>query len=119
MKAVMKAISNCWIATDGSHAGPAGEQEQSVFLRWELNFLSRKFCEKVFYCFDRQHGRLVTWKPFHLITNKSNGPCQRTLGVFVSLYMKYLPDFKDLTSVFFSSQKKEAVNNVVVKMRKL
>ena len=36
-------------------------KEKSISLLWELNSIFKLILREKFYCFDPQHGRLVTW----------------------------------------------------------
>ena len=49
----------CWCAHDVT-AAMLVVKNKSISLLWDVNFNSCKFFEKI-YCFDLQHGRLLTW----------------------------------------------------------
>ena len=36
-------------------------KNKSISLRWEMNSILMQIQQKNFFCFDHQHGRLVTW----------------------------------------------------------
>ena len=50
----------CWFERDVT-AAMLVVKNKSITLLWELTLFSCKFFEEIFFCFDPQHGRLVTW----------------------------------------------------------
>ena len=56
----MSIFYYCWFARDVT-AAMLVVKNKSITLLWELTLFSCKFFEEIFFCFDPQHGRLVTW----------------------------------------------------------
>ena len=52
-------VNNCWFARDVT-AAMLVVKNKSISLLWELNSVFIFFFEEIFFCFDPQHGRLVT-----------------------------------------------------------
>ena len=53
-------MTYCWFARDVT-AAMLVVNNKSVSLRWELNSIFMQILRQKLYCFDHQHGRLVTW----------------------------------------------------------
>ena len=53
-------LPNCWFARDVT-AAMLVVKNKSISLLWELNSIFIKFFEEIFFCFDPQHARLITW----------------------------------------------------------
>ena len=51
---------HCWFARDVT-AAMLVVKNKSISLLWELKSIFIKFFEEIFFCFDPQHGRLITW----------------------------------------------------------